>query len=281
MSKVGLVLEGGGTRAIYTSGVLDVFIKNKIKFPYVIGVSAGSCNGTSYLGGNYRRQHDLTVDYVNDKRYMGIQHMLKNGMFLNLPWIFGELSYDINPLDHDTFENSGSQLVAVVTNAETAQAEYVTSNNFREGCDILAASCAMPLATKGVEIDGNRYFDGGVADSIPVAYALKDGCDKAVVVLTQHKGYVKRPPKGIEVIKKALRQYPKLAEALANRHIMYNGQLELVRELEQEGRIIVIQPQEPLNAGTLERRTDKLEEIYKRGFDDGINALSKVQEFLL
>lgn len=281
MSKVGLVLEGGGTRAIYTSGVLDAFIKNEIRFPYVIGVSAGSCNGTSYLGGNYRRQHDITIDYVNDKRYMGIGSMLKNGMFLNLPWIFGELSYDLVPLNHEQFESSGSQLVVVVTNAQTAQAEYYTVDNFREECNILAASCALPLATKGVEVNGNKYFDGGIVDSIPVARALEDGCDKAVVILTQHDGYVKRQPKGIEVINKALRRYPKLAEALANRHVMYNQQLELVRRLEAEGKVIVIQPKTPLNAGTLEKRIDKLEEIYRLGYDDGVEKLAQVQEFLI
>lgn len=280
MNKVGLVLEGGGTRAIYTSGVLDVFLKYNIKFPYVIGVSAGSCNGTSYLGGNYRRQHDITVDYVNDKRYMGITSMLKNGMFLNLPWIFGELSYDMMPLDHDTFENSGSQLVVVVTNADTAAAEYHTADNFREECNILAASCALPLATKGIDIDGNKYYDGGIVDSIPVAHALEDGCDKAVVILTQHKGYVKRPPKGMEMINKALRRYPKLAEALANRHVMYNEQLALIKKLEEEGRVLVIQPQEPLNAGTLERRIDKLEEIYQKGYNDAMAVLAQVQAFV-
>lgn len=280
MSKVGLVLEGGGTRAIYTSGVLDVFIKNQIQFPYVIGVSAGSCNGTSFLGGNYRRQHDITVKYVNDKRYMGITSMLKNGMFLNLPWIFGELSYDMMPLDHETFEDSGSRLVVVVTNAQTAQAEYYTVDNFREDCNILAASCALPLATKGIEIGGSRYYDGGIVDSIPAAHAIADGCDKVVVILTQHKGYQKRPPKGIEMINKALRQYPKLAAALAERHVMYNLQLELVRQMEREGRAIVIQPNEPLNAGTLERRVDKLEEIYTRGCEDGRAVLEQVCAFI-
>lgn len=280
MSKVGLVLEGGGTRAIYTSGVLDSFLEHQIKFPYVIGVSAGSCNGTSFLGGNHRRQHDITVGYVNDKRYMGIHSMIKNGMFLNLPWIFGELSYEMMPLDHDTFEQSGSELVVVVTNVETAQAEYYTADNFREGCPILAASCALPLATKPVEIDGSKYYDGGIVDSIPAARALADGCDKVVVVLTQHKGYVKRPPKGVEVINRALKQYPQLAQALTNRHVMYNQQLELVQKLEREGKALILQPDRPLNAGTLERDVNKLEEIYQMGLDDANSLSNRIQEFV-
>lgn len=280
MSKTALVLEGGGTRAIYTSGVLDVFLQNQIKFPYVIGVSAGSCNGTSFIGENYRRQHDITVDYVNDKRYMSFQSILRNGMFLNLPWIFGELSYELMPLDQDAFEQSESQLTVVVTNAQTAQAEYYLVDSLREDCGVLAASCALPLATKGFEVEGHICYDGGIVDSIPVIHALEDGCDKAVVILTQHVGYQKNPPRGMEMIGKAMRQYPKLCEALANRHTMYNRQLEEVKELEAQGKALVIQPEQPLGAGTLERNVDKLEDIYQLGWNDGINALEKLKDFL-
>ena len=118
MYNNGLVLEGGGNRSIYTSGVLDAFMDEKIDFEYVIGVSAGSCNGVSFIAKNYRRQHDIIINYSNDKRYMGAGNMLKGHSFLNTDWIFGELAYDILPLNQDVFENSKTVLCAVATNVE-------------------------------------------------------------------------------------------------------------------------------------------------------------------
>lgn len=278
MFKSGLVLEGGGNRAIYTSGVLDAFIEAGIEFPYVVGVSAGSCNGTSFIAKNKRRQHDIVINYTNDKRYMGISSMLSSKAFLNLDWIFGELAYDILPLNHENFEASGSTLCVVATNAETGKAEYFYPKDFREGCIELKASCAMPGVTNGVEIGGIKYFDGGLVDSIPLKKAVDDGCQKIVVILTQHKGYQKEamPNRASLMFKK----YPKIQEGIVNRHIMYNGQLEYVRELEEQGRAFVIQPSVPLGVSSLEKDTSKLEAIYQLGYKQGKDNIEKIREFL-
>ena len=187
MYNVGLVLEGGGNRAIYTSGVLDAFIEKNIEFPYVIGVSAGSCNATSFIAKNYRRQHDIEIEYANDKRYMGISNMLKGHGFLNIDWIFGELAYELKPLNQEEFDKSNTVLCAVATNAQTGKPEYFYPKSMRNGCDELKASCSLPGVTKGVEIGGTTFFDGGLVDSIPLERAFDDGCKKAVVILTQHK----------------------------------------------------------------------------------------------
>ena len=280
MYHCGLVLEGGGSRGVYTSGVLDVFMENNIEFPYVIGVSAGSCNGASFLGKCNRRQHDLTINYVNDKRYMGIKHFLRNGEYLNYDWIFGELSYDILPLDHEQFENSGAVFCCVVVNAKTGKPEYFYPKSLRErGCAELRASCALPLFTKGCELDGELYFDGGMVDSIPLERALDDGCEKAVVILTQFKGYVKKPVSS-KFGEKLLRKYPKIIEAVKNRHNEYNAQLEYVRKMEKEGRALVIQPLVDLDCPTLEKDTAKLESIYQLGRKQGEEMLDRVREFL-
>ena len=149
MYSCGLVLEGGGNRSIYTSGVLDAFIENNITFPYVIGVSAGSCNGASFLGKMLHRQHDIMLNYANDKRYMGVGNMLKNGEFLNADWIFNDLSYDIYPLNQNNFENSGAVFCCVVTNATTGKPEYLYPKSLRKrGCEEIRASCSLPGATK-------------------------------------------------------------------------------------------------------------------------------------
>ena len=280
MYNCGLVLEGGGSRAIYTSGVLDVFIKNNIEFPYVIGVSAGSCNGASFLGKSYRRQHDITIDYINDKRYMGMSHMLKEGEYLNGDWIFNELSYDICPLNQEEYDKSNSVFCCVATNAKTGKAEYFYPKTLRpRGCPEIRASCSLPAITKGCEIGGEVYYDGGIADSIPLKRALEDGCEKAVVILTQHKGFVKEPvnPKLGKIFSK---KYPKIREATMNRHIMYNEQLEYVKEMQEQGRAFVIQPLAPLNCPTLEKNTAKLESIYRLGYSQGEQLIDEVREFI-
>lgn len=279
MYNSGLVLEGGGTRAIYSAGVLDALLENEISFPYVIGVSAGTCTGASFLGKCKRRYHDLTVNYVNDKRYMGVGNMLKTGEFLGSDWIFGELSYDIFPLDYDEFEKSNAVFCCVVANAKTGKAEYLYPKTLRpRGCPEIRASCSMPLVTKGVEIGGELYFDGGLVNSIPLERAIDDGCEKCVVVLTQHKGFQKKPvnPKMTKLLKK----YPQMAKAMETRHDMYNKQLEYVKEMEERGLALIIQPHAPLNCPTLEKNVEKLESIYQLGYRNGLDSVERVKEFL-
>ena len=279
MYSCGLVLEGGGSRGIYTGGVLDAFIEKGVEFPYVIGVSMGSCCGVSYLGKNKGRQHDVILFSAQDKRYMSISNIRKGGEFCNFDWAFGELSYDLYPLDHDAFENSGSVFCVVVTNAKTGKAEYLYPKSFRDGCPEIRASCSLPGVTKGTEIGGELYFDGGLADSIPVKRALEDGCEKAVVILTQHKGYVK-PVTNRNFKKPFNNTYPLIGDAIINLSIFYNEQLEEVRKLEEEGRILVIQPLTPLNCSPLEKSPEKLEAIYQLGYTQGIQYAEKVKEFI-
>ncbi len=275
----GLVLEGGGSRAIYTSGVLDAFMEEGLEFPYVIGVSAGACNGASFLGKALHRQHEITMDYVKDKRYMSFESMFKNGEYLNSEWIFNELSYDLCPLDHNQFENSDATFCTVVTNAATGKAEYLYPDTLRQrGCPEIRASCSLPLATKGMEIGGELYYDGGLADSIPMKRAFEDGCRKCLVVLTQHRGYVKKPMKGDA--HKVFKQYPLLAESINNRHEMYNQQVADVEAAEENGTAYVIRPARPLDCSPIEKNTTKLERIYQLGYQQAKHHMPQIKEFL-
>ncbi len=276
----GLVLEGGGTRAIYTSGVLDAFIENGIEFPYVIGVSSGSCNGVSFLGKNLHRMRDITLEHSGDKEYMSVESMLKNGEYLNTKWVFGELTYKMYPLDYDTYENSNSVFSCVVTNAMTGKAEYLYPENFRNKCDELCASCALPLATKPVRIGNDYYFDGGLADSIPLKHAFEDGCKKCIVILTQDKNYMKKPMGHSKFIKLVLKKYPLVADAVLNRHNMYNRQREYVFEQQKLGNAFVICPNVPLNCSTLNKSREKLVEIYDIGYRQGLQNIDKIKEFI-
>ncbi len=280
MYKNGLVLEGGGIRALYESGVLDAFMENNIEFPYVIGVSAGSCNGVSFIGKNLHRMRDLTIKYSCDERYKSVKSMLKNGEYLNSKWIFGELSYDLYPLDYDTYESSNTVMCAVATNALTGKAEYFYPKGFRNNCEELRASCALPIATKPVSIGNNFYYDGGISDSIPLKRAFDDGCEKCVVILTQDINYIKEPMGHDKAIKHILRKYPCVAEKVLKRHIMYNTQRDYVFEQQKKGNALVICPNEPLNCTTLNVTTKQQEIIYDIGYNQGLEYADRVKDFI-
>ena len=280
MYKNGLVLEGGGLRAIYTSGVLDAFMENDIEFPYVIGVSAGTCNGVSFLGKDIHRMRDISIGYSGDERYMSLKSMLKNGEYLNSKWIFGELSYDMFPLSYDNYEKSNAVMCCVATNAKTGKAEYFYPKDFRNGCEELRASCALPVATKPVPLGKDVYYDGGLVDSILLKRAFEDGCEKCVVILTQDKNYIKNPMSHTGILKWALKKYPLIIDDVLARHNIYNDQREFVFEQEKLGNAVVICPDKPLNAPTLEKNPEKLREIYNIGYKQGIENIDKIKEFM-
>lgn len=280
MYKSGLVLEGGGLRAIYTSGVLDAFMENDIEFPYVVGVSAGSCNGVSFLGKNIHRMRDIYIGYSSDERYMSLKSMFKNGEYLNSKWIFGELSYDMFPLNYENYESSNAVMCCVATNARTGKPEYFYPKSFRNGCEELRASCALPVAAKPVKLGKDYYYDGGLTDSIPLKRAFEDGCEKCVVILTQDKGYVKKPMGHPRAVKHTLRHYPLMAEEILVRHKMYNEQRKYVFEQEKLGNALVICSDVPISVPTLEKNPKKLKEIYDIGYRQGLENIDKVREFI-
>lgn len=280
MYKSGLVLEGGGIRAIYESGVLDAFMENGIEFPYVIGVSAGSCNGVSFLGKNIHRMRNINIEYSGDKRYKSVASLLKNGEYLNSKWIFGELTYNIYPLNYDIYDASNAVMCAVATNAKTGRPEYFYPKDFRNGCEELRASCALPIATQPVQIGKDLYYDGGVSDSIPLKRAFEDGCEKCVVILTQDADYIKKPVSHPKAVRRILKKYPLIAEKVINRHNMYNAQRKYVFDQQKAGRAFVICPPEPLNCSTLSITNEQQKKIYGIGYNQGLELIDRVKEFI-
>ncbi len=280
MYSCGLVLEGGGLRAVYTSGVLDAFMENGIDFPYVIGVSMGTCNGASFIGKNLYRMRDMSIGYACDERYMGVKSVFKNGEYLNSDWVYGELTYDMFPINYDIFENSKTVFCTVATNAYTGKPEYFYTKDFRNGCPEIRASCAIPLVTRPVEIGGQMYYDSGLTDSIPLERAFDDGCEKAVVILTQDRDFIKHPVGHYDMVQRLMRKYPLIAEEIRNRHNVYNNQRNFVFRQEKAGNAFVICPSEPLNCPTLERNAEKLQNIYDLGYRQGIESIEGVKEFL-
>lgn len=277
----GLVLEGGGHRGIYTAGVLDVFLENKINFDGIIGVSAGSIHGASFKSRQRGRSLRYTMNFCNDKRYMSIRSYLKTGNFFNAKFCYKDLPDVYDPFDYDTFEKNKTPYYLVCTDLKTGKPKYSKCDSLRnDKMKWLQASASMPLVSKPVEINGSLFFDGGISDSIPIKAFEKMGFDKNIVVLTQKKGYSKKVNSLLPVFKIAYRKNPGFLKALANRHKLYNETLQYIEEQEKKGKILVIRPSEKPLAGRTEKNPDKIKYTYELGRRDATAMLLKMQSFL-
>lgn len=275
--KTGLVLEGGGMRGIYTVGVLDALLDNDVHFDYCIGVSAGAGNAVSYLSGQRGRGLRVNTQYVKDKRYIGIDPILHKRSVFGLDFIYDTIPQELDPFDYDAFFRDKTEFYTVVTDAETGEAVYFGKDKL-VGTDFtpLKASAALPMFTPPVEFEGRKYFDGGAADSIPVERALKDGCDRLLIVRTRPRDYVKKPESLRHVYTRVLREYPNMITALDTRHLRYNESLRLCRELEEAGKAVVIAPEYPLSVDKFSTDTEKLEHCYYEGLRDAKHVMADI-----
>ena len=279
MKKSCLVLQGGGMRGMYTSGVLDAFMDNGVYINNIYAVSAGCYNALSYLSRQKGRTFRVNTTYLNDKRYINMAKVLTNGNVFNVDFIFNEVNNELDPFDYDAFEKYCDEFYAVSTDCETGEAVYARVRDLKEDADYVKASAALPLFTKLVKVDGKILTDGGVADGIPLRRAIEDGFTNNVVILTRPKGYVLGPTKFAKLYKWKYKKYPKLIETMEKRIELYDKSMELVDRLEEAGKIIVIRPEENLNISHLEKDIDKIRDIYNLGYRDGIKYIDKVKKF--
>ena len=275
--KLGLVLEGGGMRGLYTDGVLDCLMDRGVTVDYVIGVSAGACGGVSYVSGQRGRSRRINTAYLGDKRYVSLQSFLKTGSVFGMDFLFSEVADRLDPLDYQALLDSPMEFVTGVTDVATGQPAYFDKSAYaRGGCMVLRASCAIPLFSPVVDWEGGRYLDGGVSAPIPVKKALADGCDRLIVVLTRHRGYRKKPEGSRALYRWAFRRDPAMAQAILRRPQVYNDTLELVWQLERERRAVVIAPSHPVTVGRFEKSPQKLDALYKEGMLDAQIALTRL-----
>lgn len=268
----GIIDVGGGMRGVYTAGVYDYLLDHHITFDYCIGVSAGSANLSSYLAGQKGRNRRFYVDYSGRPEYMSLRSLLKTGSYLNLDYIYSTLSNSDgeDPLDCAAFLASPCQYHVVATNGLTGQPIYFTRADLSpDHYDIIKASCALPIACRPYPVQGIPCFDGGVSDPVPYQKALADGCDRLVVLLTRPRDYVRGPQKPLLLAKCALRHYPRALEALQQRHIRYNEAVARLKQLEQEGRVLLLAPADIDGMSTLKRSPEAMERLYRYGYQDG------------
>ena len=272
--KTALVLEGGAMRGMYTAGVLDVFMDAGLHFDGVIGVSAGALFGMNFISGQKGRALRYNKKFNRDRDYMGIRPLLREGNIVSTDYAYGKVPLALDPFDNEAFMKNPTPFYAVMTDIKAGKPEYVRIRNVFEQVDCLRASGSMPYVSRPVPINGKKYLDGAITDSIPYDFMLSKGYDRLVVVLTKCDGYRKEPASPIMADLRYGWRYPELAARIKRRHIMYNAQLSRLKRLERRGVADVLRPSAQVELSKTERNPEKLEALYRVGVADAKAYLS-------
>lgn len=277
----GLVMEGGAMRGMFTCGILDVLMDNDITFDGAVGVSAGATFGCNIKSVQPGRAFRYNRKYCGDKRYHSISSLIKTGDIYNVDFCYNKLPYELDKWDIKTFEANPMEFYCVATDIETGGAVY---HNCRTGekKDIvwIQASASMPLVSRPVEIDGKKYLDGGMSDSIPLKFMEHKGYNRILVIETQPVDYVKKPQKYMPLVKWTYKKTPGMIKCMADRHLMYNEQKRYIREREENGEVFVLRPKEPLNIGAIEKNPGEIERVYLLGRKEAEDNLAAIKAFL-
>lgn len=274
-----LVLEGGTFRPLFSCGIMDALLDNDIHFPYVIGVSAGISDGVSYVSKQNKRNYDIIMNHRHDKRYLGLRNFFTDRSLFGIKFVYETVPESIFPFDWDAYMANPAKVVVGVTNAHTAQCEYLDGKTSDKKFTMLKATCALPLMFPAIKIDGKDYYDGGVSDPIPAKKAHNDGNEKMLIILTRPKGYKKELSRANVYASKLLkRKYPKFSELLLTRHNIYNSEVEYCEKLEKEGKALILRPSEEIQIDSLEKDLKKIDKIYRFGYDLAIENLDKIRE---
>ena len=277
--KVGLVLEGGAMRGMFTAGVLDVFLDEQIHIDGIVSVSAGALFGVNFPSKQKGRVLRYNKKYLNDKRYMGWHSLFTTGNIVNKDFAFYQLPFELDVFDQEAFDRSGIDFYTVLTNVESGEVEYVKIHDAFEQMETLRATSAMPFVSKMVEINGKKYLDGGIADSIPLRFCQQLGYDKIIVILTRPLDY-RKTPTNLLLFNAFYRRYPKLVERLTNRYADYNRAVEDVIRLNEQGEIFVIRPSVTLPIHRIEKDVAKVQAMYDLGVRDGQDILPALKAYL-
>lgn len=281
MNEVGLVLEGGGMRGVYSAGVMEYFLEKGLFFPYVIGVSAGACNAASYLSKQIGRNKKVNIDFITDHRYLSWRNYYKNRQLFGMDFIFDEIPNRIVPFDYDAFYRNESEFVIGTTNCHTGEPVYYKRHDYgKDVLKLLKASSSLPFIAPEVEFKGKTLLDGGISDPIPIKQAEKDGYPKNLVILTQNEQYRKTPSRFHYFVQRRYGHFPGLIKALKNRHLHYNETLAYLAKQQKQGYAFILRPLKPLTVGRMEKNPAKLTDLYEQGYTDAKNSYQKIKEWM-
>ena len=281
MQKTGLVLEGGAMRGLFSAGIMDVMMENNITPDGVIGVSAGAAFGCNYKSRQPGRAIRYNKRFARDKRYCSMQSFLRTGDLFGAEYAYHIVPNKYDIFDNDTFEQNPMEFWVVCTDVETGEPVY-------KRCDVggditfdwVRASASMPVVSRVVELEGYKLLDGGISDSIPLRAFQRRGYERNIVIMTQPQGYEKHPSRFMPIIRMSLRRYPKLVEAMAMRHLMYNEELAYVEQEVRRGNTLAIYPDKQLPIGHVSHNPDEMQNVYDIGRELGLRKLDKIKSFM-
>lgn len=279
--KTGLILEGGAMRGMFTAGVIDIFMENGIEFDGAIGVSAGAAFGCNYKSRQIGRVIRYNKRFCKDPRFCSFRSLIKTGDLFGAEFCYHTVPDTLDLFDTEAYIANPMEFYVVCTDVETGEAVYVNSDEAGDdSLEYFRASASMPLVSNVVEIKDRHLLDGGIADSVPIQFFESIGYDRNVIILTQPKGYVKKPSSAAKVMKYALKKYPMVAKTMENRHIEYNGTLDYIEKKEKAGEVLVIRPESRLEIGRIEHNPDNLQRVYDLGRKAGEQHLNDVKNFI-
>lgn len=272
----GLILEGGTFRPIFSAGCMDALLDCHIMFPYCIGVSAGISDGFSYVSRQKGRNLDILVNYRHDKRYIGKRNFIKCRSLFGLDFAYDEVPNQLCPFDWDTFRKYEGTIRVGVTNVHTGQAEYLDGKKLDAACTMLRATCAIPFLFPEIEVEGKLYYDGGLADPIPIRKAIEDGNEKNLIILTRPADYRKTLGRRTVLAARLLeKKYPRLTPLLLNRHRAYNETVAFCERLEREGKAVILRPSYPIES--MEKDVEVLKQTYRMGYEMTVSEIEKIK----
>lgn len=278
--RVGLVLEGGAKRGIYTAGVLDVMLEHNLLADGVFGVSAGAIHGCSYVSKQIGRSIRYNMKYGNDYRFMSFKSLFLTGNMVDTEFCYHDLPEKLDPYDNDAFMKSGIEFYAVCSNVESGKPEYIKCHDMFADIDYIRASASMPLVSQIVEVGGKKLLDGGIADSIPLKAAENHGFEKNIVVLTRPQGYRKKKASLRWLIAWIYRKYPNFVKAFIERPEMYNAELDYIEKQKKAGKILVIRPSKLIKIKKMEPNLRIVREMYDLGRSDALKMIDKIEKYM-
>ncbi|HSP21534.1 MAG TPA: patatin family protein [Planococcus sp. (in: firmicutes)] len=279
--KSGLILEGGGMRGVYTGGVLEKFLEEKMFVDYIIGVSAGACNASSYVSRQTGRNHEVTIGYVHHPDYISVKNLLLRRELFGMNLIFDEIPNHLVPFDYMNFNNAAEEFVVGTTDCMTGEAIYYKKHEHADDIlSIVRASSSIPLMARPVEYHGRLLMDGGLADPLPIRKALEDEVTRPIIILTKEKGYRKKKNSFARLVPAFYRQFPGIIKSLEDWAIRYNTTMELIEKMEAEGTVLVIRPSKYFKMSGMERDVGKLTELYDQGYKDTEEMMDVISRFI-
>lgn len=274
-----LIIEGGGMRGVYTQGVVDYFIEENLEFKHIYGVSAGVACGYNYISKQKGRSFTICHDYGSDSRVIGVKSFLKTGNYFNLEVIYRELLVDV-PFDQETFDNNDVEFNVGCFNVNTGKIDYFNKKDIEKSVDPIIASSSLPIINRMKKIGNQKYLDGGIIDAIPLNKSLADGNKKNVVILTNPRDFVREPESALKLIKLLYFRYPKLIEAVSRRHTVYNEMVAKINEMEKNGELFVIRPEEKLPVSRYDNDPDNVKKAYEQGISDAKKLYADLLDYL-